>query len=358
MKKTILAALLIFILAACVPAQPTTDVQRTAIAIVQTDIALTQTALPTTTATLTPTALFVLPTPSPTSTPWQYIFPTPNAIQVKKWKEYQTELANVLLPSLPPEKVLCEWEIIGQNENAIYIWAACDAIKRGSMVSRPALVNLNPDGTIQSVEVSDINSGGNEMFPEDIQVILNHYPYEEKIQLLIHLDYRQTYPQAPIPPLNIRAVDPTPSPIPVRPSFPIVTPNPTQLERWKEYQTKLAKAVYAEYYPSISSNNALCEWDILGQGEQKVYVFAVCYDDVTTFAVIYLDKNGAALKAEVPGNNENRDIDRLFPDEISRIFHFAHERMSILLAHLEFRQSHPEEPPLIILSVTPIPPTP
>ena len=45
MKKTLFAVLLVVTLAACAPAPPTTDIQSTAIAIVQTGLALTQTNL-------------------------------------------------------------------------------------------------------------------------------------------------------------------------------------------------------------------------------------------------------------------------------------------------------------------------
>ncbi|HNH78123.1 MAG TPA: hypothetical protein PLD33_05730 [Anaerolineales bacterium] len=357
MKNILFAVFLLGALAACTPTQPTmTNAQSTAAAVAWTQVNLTLDAMPTDTPTVTPTAtppIFILPSPSPTSTPWQFTFPTPNAIQVENWKEYQSELAKILLPDLPPQKVLCEWEIIGQNKNDLYILAVCDTVKGGNVASAPVLLHLNSDETIQSAETpgvkSDYNSDINKMFPKEIQAILNNYPYERRMNLLFHLDYRQRYSQ--VPPLNIQSVVPTPSQIPVRPSFPIVTPNSIQLEKWKEYQSKLAKAVYAEYYPFISANNALCEWDILGQDEKKVYVFAVCYDGITTFAVIYLDANGSALKADIPRNNESRD---LFPEDISKIFFFAmYERTAVLLEHLEYRQSNPNIPPLVVLSAIP-----
>ncbi len=118
MRNALLILCVIGTLAACAPAQPTmTDVQNTAIAIVQTSIALTQTALPTSTPppptltpTLTPTAFS---TPSLVPTLALPIF-TPDAIQLERWREYQDELAKTHLAEAygTTYGALCEWDIL------------------------------------------------------------------------------------------------------------------------------------------------------------------------------------------------------------------------------------------------------
>ena len=81
-----------------------------------------------------------------------------------------------------------------------------------------------------------------------------------------------------IPTATLIPVTVTPSPLPTQPTVPVITPDPIQVERWKEYQTELAKLVLAQH----SSNEfpfyetALCEWDILGRSDQEVYVWAMC----------------------------------------------------------------------------------
>src|SRR5436190_7490801 len=55
----------------------------------------------------------------------------------------------------------------------------------------------------------------------------------------------------------------TPSPLPLQPILPIFTPDPVQMEQWKEYQTALAKTILSFVYPE----HVLCEWDILGRSE-------------------------------------------------------------------------------------------
>jgi hypothetical protein len=172
MKTKIILAFLVITLAACTPTQPNTmDIQNTAVAIVQTGVALTQTALPTATfspPTFTPTAL---PTslPPATATATQPIFPihiilTPDAIQVERWKEYQAELAKVVLsfdPDHPegydPETykdALCEWDILGQSGQEMYVWAECASTDDLRHPKNPAVIYLKPDGSIREVDIA------------------------------------------------------------------------------------------------------------------------------------------------------------------------------------------------------------
>jgi len=72
-------------------------------------------------------------------------------------------------------------------------------------------------------------------------------------------------------------------------------------------------------------------------------------------AVIHLETDGAVQSVERP-TNWSRDIPRLFPpDVIEKFAHYHAGRAGELIEHIEWRRTHPEEPPLIILSATPTP---
>jgi hypothetical protein len=146
-----------------------TQVQNTALAIVWTDVALTQTAIPTATLpppTFTPTNLptsipthplppTFTPTDLPTSIPTEPPPPilTPDAIQVERWQEYQTELAKALYsydPNDPSHQegyypgadkdALCEWDILGQSGQEVYVWAACVSADGLWLERHPAVI--------------------------------------------------------------------------------------------------------------------------------------------------------------------------------------------------------------------------
>ena len=178
MKKTLFAALLVVTLIACAPAPPTTDIQSTAFAIVQMGVALTQTAMPihtpTFTLTATPTAL---PTFSPVPTAVRPIF-TPDAIQLERWQEYQTKLAEALLNS--STGAICEWDILGRSALEVYVWAICGSTGGGD--DGPAAIYLNTDGSIQKIKTprywwADGNEVSNEkeLFPADVIAKLDLY---------------------------------------------------------------------------------------------------------------------------------------------------------------------------------------
>ena len=204
MNKTLLAVLLVVTLTACAPAPPTTDVQSTAIAIVQTGVALTQTAMPTATPTFTPTATpTALPTFSPVPTLVRPIF-TPDAIQLEKWQEYQTKLAKALLIN-PSINAICEWDILGRSIQEVYVWAICGSTGGGD--DGAAAIYLNTDGSIQKIKTPRywmgdrgiVMSNENELFPADVIAKLDLYkgyyhftgrPYE----INLYLNYRLANP--------------------------------------------------------------------------------------------------------------------------------------------------------------------
>ncbi|MDQ3004733.1 MAG: hypothetical protein M3R47_05045 [Chloroflexota bacterium] len=158
----------------------------------------------------------------------------------------------------------------------------------------------------------------------------------------------------PVPTSTFIPVTIAPTITPTRPGETLITPDGIQVERWKEYQTALAKNVPADIPPE----EVLCEWDILGRSGNDVYVWAVCEGKLSSAsvpAVIHLESEGAVLSVERP-TNWSRDIPRLFPpDVIEKFAHYHAGRAGELIAHIEWRRTHPEEPPLIVLSATPTP---
>jgi hypothetical protein len=158
----------------------------------------------------TPTAEAIPTLIAPTLTPTQpiiFIKNTPDAIQVEKWKEYQTELAKVLLPFLQPETVLCEWEILGRVEQELYVWAVCQGM--GSSVSVPVVIHLDADGTIRNVEFpkhwsQDIQV----MFPAYVREKFDYYNFGRADELAKHIEWRRTHPEEP--PLIVFSTTPTP----------------------------------------------------------------------------------------------------------------------------------------------------
>ncbi len=173
----------------------------------------------------------------------------------------------------------------------------------------------------------------------------------------------------PVPPTatpTIMAILPTP--LPTQLTIPMITPDAIQVERWKEYQTELAKRVLSDsgadfpYYET-----AVCEWDILGRSGQEVYVWAICSAPGIggdTPAAISLVIDGSIQKVKVPGHGSSAEanIQRMFPADVrekivlySSLSSHGPGRVNELILHLQYRVAHPEELPLIVLSTTPQP---
>lgn len=163
-----------------------------------------------------------------------------------------------------------------------------------------------------------------------------------------------------IPPI----IAPSPLPIQTQPIIPAITADSIQVERWKEYEDALAKVLFPS---SFIPGEFLCEWEILGRSDQEVYVWTVCMSifpvgnaglpyHSTMPAAIHIGTDGAVHSVEIPGGGTHyaSDIRRMFPPDaqkryFERLIHFQE-----LTDHLNWRREHPEEPPLIVLSVTPV----
>ena len=176
----------------------------------------------------------------------------------------------------------------------------------------------------------------------------------------------------PVPPTttqtstpSVIAVTVTPSPLPTLPIIPVITPDPIQVDRWKEYQDALAMALFPPNINPDSPDKFLCEWEILGQSDAELYIWAVCmsitpfgttaegkeiFSSSSTPVVIHLGTNGFIQEVKVPGPGTN-DHDKMFPISIQERFgYFRLGRAGEMSEHLDWRRDHPDEPPLIVLN--------
>ncbi|HNB54221.1 MAG TPA: hypothetical protein PK530_19895, partial [Anaerolineales bacterium] len=123
---------------------------------------------------------------------------------------------------------------------------------------------------------------------------------------------------------------------------------------WREYETALVKTILWE--------DGFCEWEILGQAAQEVYVWAVCRTvsggGASVPAVIYLAPDGKIDKVVIPrdGSNYGVDIQALFPPDVQTLVNAPdQEFIDSAWDHLIERQKDTSIPPLIVLEGVPLP---
>ena len=341
--QTIIITLLAFILVACTPA----------VTLVPTEM-----SPPT---TLTPTAKVIATvTPSPMPARPTFAVITPDAVQVERWREYQSALANSFSFSLS-ELALCEWDILGQTNQEVYVWAVCENLG-GSSVSAPAVIHLGANGSIQNVEnPKHWNSDIPRMFPTEIQEKFDYYRFGRANELLAHIAWRRMHPdEPPLMPAATLEVAPsitTPSPMPTLPVITFITPDAVQVAKWKEYEQALARSLL----PGSPLELFFGDWVILVGCDREVCGGVSCASpgsEARIPAVIHLENDGSIQDVEVPSNGSkwDSDIHRMFPADVREKFDFFFSSISIELGkHLVFREKHPEVPPLIILLATPMP---
>ena len=176
-------------------------------------------------------------------------------------------------------------------------------------------------------------------------------------------------PPTSIPPTAVPTSTPlpatlVPTPLPTEPVFPVITPNPVQIERWNEYEDALALAFFKGYF---RPEDVVCEWEILEQTDLEVYVWAYCSGIYAAGpsagsipTVIHLRTDGSVQSAEIPGSGTayGPDIRRMFPQHIQeRIFNHIISFQG-LDDRIRWRRGHPDEPPLIVLNSLSTQPTP
>lgn len=121
----------------------------------------------------------------------------------RPWAEYENALAEALLH----DKGLCEWEIWGQKELEVYVWAECQmSTEPNSAASGPAVVYLAPDGTIEKVVIprDGINYGPDieKLFPQNVQPLINSTSFDAT-QAMKHIETRRQDPS--ITPMIVEA---------------------------------------------------------------------------------------------------------------------------------------------------------
>ncbi len=302
--------------------------------------------------TSVPAPTFVFLNTTPTPTPTGLVFPaiTPDPVQVEKWDEYEDALAGVIHSYLPPDDTVCEWEILGQTEQEVYVWAYCaTTYSAGSSLSSvPVVIHLGTDGSVEGIETpgdgTAYATGIRRLFPPDIQERIfsgqiNSQGWGDRLR------WRRAHPDDP--PLIVLPF------LPARPTptlLPMIPPDPVQVQKWKEYQTILAKNF--DYLPP---EQVLCEWEVLGRSGNEIYVWAVC-------GAIWSNRVGLEGLARVDVVDDGsvagamRTEDRrIFPPEVLERYFTGAIHFQELVDHLRWRQQHPEEPPLAALVATPTP---
>ncbi len=198
MKIPVSIILLAFLLASCAPVPMTTETG----------------TVPTTYSSLTPTLLPVTATKHPTLP----VAMTANPDQLVQWQEYERALVSRLFFLHPPEEILCEWEILGREEDKVYVWAIClglppngESEKWAPMASIPAAILLDSDGSIQSVELprdsgKDYGEGIRILFPPAIRTRIS----ERSISISTMAEHVKLRRKKPGPPLIVLMATPQP----------------------------------------------------------------------------------------------------------------------------------------------------
>lgn len=136
------------------------------------------------------------------------------------------------------------------------------------------------------------------------------------------------------------------------------TPTAASTPHWAEYDLALAR----EFLPQ--GVTGVCEWEVLGRTTQDIFVWTICQGNssnsgstgMSAPAVIHLAADGKIQSVVVPrdGTLYSQDVTALFPAELhERIFN--HTLSPVMAQHLQTRIAHPETPPLIALTGTPVP---
>jgi hypothetical protein len=217
--RIILFTLLMTCLASCAPA-----------AINPTTIVPTAIQPPRRTGTPVPSTPTPLPVPEATpilivtEIPPPFLL-TPDAIQVERWKEYQSALIKVVMVETIAagnfsidfyDFATCEWDILERANQKVYVWAYCQL--GGQSASKPVVITLNANGSIQKMEAPQRageefwNAQVRKMFPADVREKFSPYRFYSAFDGRIrdmknHLESRFASGE---PPLVVLSVSPAP----------------------------------------------------------------------------------------------------------------------------------------------------
>jgi hypothetical protein len=112
----------------------------------------------------------------------------------------------------------------------------------------------------------------------------------------------------------------------------------------------------------VNTDDGLCEWEILGNLGNEIYVWALCKvrEPIGTAgsvpAVIKLGESGEIEKITIPrdGNFYSSDIQTLFPTDIQKKVFRSQFNGPEAEKHIDERLES-NDPPLIAISGTPMP---
>ena len=193
--------------------------------------------------------------------------------QLEKWEEYESALAEKLMPQYPRDKVLCEWELMERSEQKINVWAVCLTSVTSPEIgnyyfpaaSVPAVIHLDTVDGVQSVEIPEYGGGYIADFWKLVpNSIWNQFPNVSAMEK--HLHWRRTHPaEAPLVVLNAAAI---------LNATPTATPRPTA--------TPMAAT------PIIESN----VWISHGLEGETIYSLAI---DPVTPTVLYAGVYGGGI---------------------------------------------------------------
>ena len=157
-----------------------------------------------------------------------------------------------------------------------------------------------------------------------------------------------------MPPTETPTFTKTPHPTKTASAIPSLSATPSltaDLARWREYQNALASRF-------LQGKKGLCEWKLLGKDGQEVYLWAMCQvasspegAAMSAPAVIYLDKDGAIEKVEIPRDGEqySEDVGELFPEALHEKILSHSIDTDQMWSHIQSRHEDPE-PPVIVIS--------
>jgi hypothetical protein len=124
-----------------------------------------------------------------------------------RWQLYQRALADVLLgppgrtvPDLSQDRGLCEWVILGQQGNDVYVWAVCqvEASSSGAATSAPAVIRLAGDGGLSEVVMPEEGWGNiDALFPEGLLDGIYDSATAGLPDAMRHIDLRRGDPSIP-----------------------------------------------------------------------------------------------------------------------------------------------------------------
>ena len=145
-------------------------------------------------------------TSTPATSPTLLTSPSPSPAQTGKprWQAYQQALASAFLTGSQGRIAgLCEWEMLGKRKDQVYLWAMCQAADQpqGQAASAPAVVNLNDQGAITSVELprdrEHYAPDVRDMFPDNIQEAIFAHDVPTEV-MWEHIQERQKQPEPPL----------------------------------------------------------------------------------------------------------------------------------------------------------------